>query len=434
MTDLSANETETTDVVVVGGGLAGLTAAATAARAGHSVVVLDAHRLGGRAQVDELGGFLFNQGPRALYVDGAGRKVLTELGVATDRGGSPVLKGAMAMKERRLDLLPQGPGSLLRSGLLSPAEKMRFAQLLARFPRVEPGSFAGQSADEAIASFGLGATASELMRALVRLVSYAAATDEIDGPAAMQQLQMAFASGVVYLDGGWQTLVDGLAASAAAAGADVRTGVGVEEVVSERGSHVVVTRHGNPIRAGSVVVAAGGPDAMGSILGGRPAGWPTLGPPATVACLELALRRPPPTSFVLGVDEPVYLSTHCPPADLAPDGGAVVHAVRYRRHDENHSSQEAGEQLWDLARLAGIRDDDVVKGRFLANMVVTGALPTAAGGGIGGRAPVAVPGRPGVFIAGDWVGSEALLADAAIASGAAAGRLAVERSATLERA
>ena len=44
-------------------------------------------------------------------------------------------------------------------------------------------------------------------------------------------------------------------------------------------------------------------------------------------------------------------------------------------------------------------------------------LPTAAAGGMAGRPDVAVPGLDDAFIAGDWVGTRGLLADAAIASG-----------------
>ncbi|HTZ10385.1 MAG TPA: hypothetical protein VMB72_15035, partial [Acidimicrobiales bacterium] len=54
---------------------------------------------------------------------------------------------------------------------------------------------------------------------------------------------------------------------------------------------------------------------------------------------------------------------------------------------------------------------------------VSHALPRP-GPGLAGRPPVAVPGRPGVFVAGDWVGPVGLLADAALDSGRAAGEAA----------
>lgn len=50
------------DVAVIGGGLAGWAAAATAARAGSTVVVVDRDGVGGRAATDRVGRFLFNRG------------------------------------------------------------------------------------------------------------------------------------------------------------------------------------------------------------------------------------------------------------------------------------------------------------------------------------------------------------------------------------
>ncbi len=56
---------------------------------------------------------------------------------------------------------------------------------------------------------------------------------------------------------------------------------------------------------------------------------------------------------------------------------------------------------------------------------MTHGLPLAERGGLPGRPAVAVPGAPGLFVAGDWVGDRGLLADAAAASGTRAAELAV---------
>ena len=54
--------------IVVGGGVAGLTAAAYLARGGRSVKVLEkASTLGGRASTDHAAGFSLNRGAHALY-------------------------------------------------------------------------------------------------------------------------------------------------------------------------------------------------------------------------------------------------------------------------------------------------------------------------------------------------------------------------------
>jgi len=65
------NADQAGQVVIAGAGLAGLAAAATAARAGARVLILDEKSPGGRARTDEVEGFRFNRGPadRRLHQD-----------------------------------------------------------------------------------------------------------------------------------------------------------------------------------------------------------------------------------------------------------------------------------------------------------------------------------------------------------------------------
>ena len=70
------------DVIVVGGGVAGLTTAVYLSHAGLKVTVVEkARQLGGHAASQEKEGFTFNQGPHAIYIQGAGHTVLKELGI-----------------------------------------------------------------------------------------------------------------------------------------------------------------------------------------------------------------------------------------------------------------------------------------------------------------------------------------------------------------
>src|SRR5262245_57661612 len=109
-------EEVTMRVVVVGAGLAGLSAAAYLARAGGSVTVLGkASASGGRARTREQDGFFFNVGPHALFRAGEGLQVLGDLGVRVS-GGVPA--GGYAVHGGRLHTLPVGPASLLATGLL----------------------------------------------------------------------------------------------------------------------------------------------------------------------------------------------------------------------------------------------------------------------------------------------------------------------------
>ena len=203
------NAHEAVDVIVVGGGLAGLTAAAVAARSGSSVVVLDSHSLGGRARTATVDGFRFNQGPHALYETGEAMAVLRELGVAVPGGAPSRTIGVMVdgVQER----FPVGAGSMLRTGALSARGKAAAARLLAALPKHNASKVEGMTVNDWIAARKLPDDAAALVHVLVRVSTYANAPDLLDAGAVVQQLQRAL-EGVRYLDGGWQVMVDGVAA------------------------------------------------------------------------------------------------------------------------------------------------------------------------------------------------------------------------------
>jgi hypothetical protein len=101
----------------------------------------------------------------------------------------------------------------------------------------------------------------------------------------------------------------------------------------------------------------------------------------------------------------------------------VVAIVRYQAR----SAAEDRPQLEEHLRQVGVATEDVVTSRFLARMVVSGAIPRAGRGGRASRPAVRATGISGVFLAGDWVGSVGLLADAALASAREAARAALRR-------
>jgi phytoene dehydrogenase-like protein len=401
------------DVLVIGAGLAGLAAGATATKAGSTTLVLDAHVPGGRARVTRQNGFIFNRGVHALYKGGAGWEVLRSVGIEP-QGSSPPLGRYQALAGGELHLLPTSPGSLRGTTLLGRKDKEAFAALLARLPLLHPQKHGDASVSQWIAAAGMGPAAVAAIYALIRLTTYASDMNTFAADAAVAQLQRA-ASGVVYLDGGWAQLISGLAALC-----QVRAGVKVTGVALAAGRVEVATSDG-PLTARSVIIAAGRPAAAIGLLPADP-GWGDLGPEVTAACLDAGLRRVPDPGYVLGVDAPVYAAVQSPPARQAPAGQAVVGAVRYGA-TEARADRAVLEA--HLAR-AGVREEDVVTSRFLARMVVAGAAPIAARGGLGGRPTVDATGLPGIYLAGDWVGPTGLIADAALASGQAAAVRAVQ--------
>lgn len=420
----ASTEPDRADVVVAGAGLAGLAAASVAAGAGARRVVLvdgrnDERAIGGRARTDHQAGFALNQGPRALFRGGAGRPVLERLGLRPT-GGPPATSCSYGLRDGHLERLPDDGRALLTSRLLGIRSKAQVGWLLARIADRTTEGLADRSTAEWIASLGLRPDAVGLVTMLTRVATYTEDLTRLSADAGARQVQMALVDGVDYLDGGWQQLVDGLVGVARSRGVEIRTGSRLAGVGrAGDGDGWVVTTAAGSIRAARVVLALGSPRATAAVLDDPPA-W-EAGHDATAACLDLGLRRAPGRAIVFGIDEPLYLSTHTPSARLAPEGGAVVHVLRY-----GAGSAEADRaQLWALAARAGVDRADVVVERFLHRMVVAHSLPRP-GAGLAGRPPVAVAGHPSVYVAGDWVGPEGLLADASLASAEVAGRLAAD--------
>jgi len=412
-------------VVVVGAGLAGLTAAATAADAGAQVTLLDAREhVGGRARTAEVDGFLLNQGAHALYRGGPAWATLTEFGISP-RGNSPNAGGAMGLRaDGTLAPLPAGVTGLVRSNLVGWRAKIDLARLLARPARLVASVEPGTSMQQWIDSRSRDGDTRALLGLFSRVATYCGDLDALDANAGVAQVVQALTHGVVYLDGGWQQLVDGMDAVVRARGVRVHTRAKVD-TIEARDKGFVVRTEGGDFDADAVVHAAGGLADLDAALQGANAtvrGWVQRERPVIASTLDLALRAlpVPERRITFGLDEPVYFSVHTPYARLVPDGpGEVAHLLWYGDVDDDPRPRL--EALLDRAQ-PGWRDE-VVEARYGRRLVVAHGRPLP-GSGFAGRPPIAVPDVAGLFVAGDWVGSEGLLADAVFASGRAAGRAA----------
>ncbi len=408
------------DVAIIGGGLAGLTAARLAQRAGATVAVLEAHQLGGRGRTDVRDGFHFNLGAHALYLDGPAHRTMTDLGIDVS-GGPPNADGSIGTLEDRHGVLPQTARQLLMTSLLGLRGKAAVGRVLKSLPKVDAAAFATSSVDEWMETLNLPDDAAALLLLLIRVSTYTNAPDVVSADVAITQLQAALSTGVRYLDGGWCRMVDQLAG-----GLDVRT-FEAASVNDDGDSVTIASITGDVVRARAVVVAVSSPDVAARLLGRAPF---VVGPKIEAACLDLGIRRQIAPGLWFGVDQPLYLSQHTPPADLAPAGQAVVHVLRYlvpsTHARADHASPEVQRaELRQHASRAGITDDDIVTSRYLHRMTVVSAAPAAHLGGLPGRPTVTATGSDRAFLAGDWVGPTGHLLDASCASATDAARLAV---------
>ena len=407
------------DIVVVGGGIAGLVAALSAAERGTRVAIVDSTSLGGRATTTVRDGYHYNVGPHALYHAGHLLPFLKTRGLEP-AGREPASKTIRIVRDGGLHELTFSAIDLARTRLLSPKSRMRVLALLAKLPRMRTDQFVGTTWQEWLGNEPDDVAG--LLRMLGRVATYVNAPATFDASAALTQIKAAL-RGVRYLDGGWQTMVDSLAAAFVRRGGTVlesRTALAVHA-----GERLTVDTSAATLHARAVIVAGLSPTATVALTGAEVAGIDHLGGAVRAAVLDLALDRVH-DGVVFGVDEPLYLSPHAPVARLAPQSCGLVQLMRYVPDGEIGATVAADRgRLRLLAEQAGILPESVIHERYLHRLVVANGFPTAAGGGLAGRPSATALGLDGVFVAGDWVGPRHQLADASSSSGEAAATLAV---------
>jgi len=370
-----------------------LVAAIRLAEGGMQTTVLEgASHLGGRAASEQRDGFFLNQGPHALYVGGPAMRELKAMGVELE-WWNPVSPSSVFV---RGDKAKRSPGGILGMAPLLRQIYRRPIEDLAELSTTEwlRQSLRSEKARAAAATF-------------VRVTTFVADQGQLSADVAATQLRIGLWPGVRYLEGGWQSLIDALVAKAEGAGAVLRTRAAARLLHQEAGGWTVALDE-DTIHADVLVVAAGGPEDVAKLLGEMTPAAP--GPAAEVSTLDLGLRRLPRRSrrFALGVDKPTYLSRHSPPDHR---DGVLLSLAGYARQP-----REALEEVADVVQPEW--REQVTLERFLPRMVPVSAIATPTTGGLAGRPQV--DRGDGLYLAGDWIGSEGWLVDAAIASGSAA--------------
>ena len=190
-----------TDVVVVGGGMAGLTTACYLARADVKVTLLEkAAILGGRAATQRFDDFRFNRGIHALYTGGEASQILQELGI-TYGYGVPAKK-TFVLQGGELSSFPAGPLGLLRTDLLDAGDKVAFMRLFAKIATLKPHAMAHTSVQEWLEYNVRRPQVHRIIAALARTFVYTTALDLVSAEVFLAKFQRLLRHPVHYIDGG----------------------------------------------------------------------------------------------------------------------------------------------------------------------------------------------------------------------------------------
>lgn len=423
------------DVLVVGGGLAGLAAARAAHAAGSSVRVLEASEgVGGRARSDEVEGFRLDRGFQVLldaYPQARGQLDLAALDLRAYEPGAVVWNGRRLVRIADPRRRPGSIVSTLRARVATPRDQVALLRLLRAVQRPrDPYELLGGAALPGAGELDVATALRERYGFGDRFVTrfarpfFAGVLLDRELRSSSRMLEFVlrmFATGSATIPAGGMGAIADQLAGAVPAGA-IETGVRVVEV-DPAGAGL---DDGRRVSAGAVVVAAG-PWASGELLG---AAWGEVASVGTTALWFDAPRSPSPHRMLVLEGSGVRtgpVNQLCVPSDIAPsyapDGRSLVCASCVGAADADDERLERSVRAQVLEWFGA---GEVDAWRLLRVDRIEQALPDQAPPWLTER-DWSVQVEPGLFVAGDHRDTASI--DGALRSGERAGRAAAEAAA-----
>jgi phytoene dehydrogenase-like protein len=315
--------------------------------------------------------------------------------------------------------------TLLRTDFLSFTDKLELMRWFSNLSQLKAKEWKSVSIQEWLNLTIRSPRLKQLMEANARTTSYTTAIDLVSADVFIERLQITTKKPIIYLDGGWQTLVNEMRRTAEQAGVKIVSGTRVEAIEYPGGQVQGVRLQGDEsIPITGVIIATPSQDAVKLVPALKQLVDALI--PAPIACLDVALSQLPDPRYpiVQDLDHPRFMTTQSLFSQVAPDGGAIIYTFKQLDplHPSNPQDDERDlESLLDTVQ-PGWRDV-LVKRYYLPRIEAVGALPTAKNGGLSSRPAVQVAGITGLYLAGDWVGEEGFLVDASMASARQAAQL-----------
>ncbi|MBY0148087.1 NAD(P)/FAD-dependent oxidoreductase [Neobacillus niacini] len=412
--------TQSWDIVIVGGGLAGYVAAAYLSKTNLSITLLEKGKsLGGRARTNKVNQQYFNLGPHALYKKGKAKSILEEIGISL-RGKSPKLSGIIVENNTEYTA-PFSPLELFTTRLFTTTERMEWVGVLLKIMSTEPERLAEQTFQQWARQVAPSKKVRSLLYTLGRLATYCHAPEKMSAKVAITCLKNAM-GGVLYLDGGWMTMINQLHQNAISSGVHVQPHRFVKQMEpSQQGQMKLILSDGEEI-LGKYVICTTGPHELNEMLS-KKIEFPQREflshmIPVRGATLDVALTQLPNQKqlFAMDTTKPLYYSVHSNYARLSDDSrNAILHVFKYHHPDEHIDGSTIKYELERfLDKLQPGWQQHVISKRFIPNITVNQRLPQIGDEGMLQSSKTKIP---GLYIAGDWASPDSILAEAAISSG-----------------
>lgn len=423
-------------VVIVGGGLAGLSAAAYLSSKGKKVAVLERGQLGGRAVTMKIKGFNFNFGAHAIYArDSSVLKTFEkELGLKIDWQDFNPNKAKYDIGDD-LTAVPANVQGLFRTKLLKGMDKVLFTfEILKTMLKMETGH-PHLSIQKWMEKKNVNEDVRDMMLTLASSNFFTREPEKIPSDVFFTYYSRLFTTNkpVAYIGGGWQALIEEFVRVIEENNGTILTKTKVESFRVED-DHVVGVVTPEAEFTADEFICAIPPKEMAKVLSGtrlehaiaQYAGYE----PTVVVVYDVGLKEriDVPYSYIYDKQNNIFITDiSYYDRTCVPEGGQLLQATAYLRQSEvgnkeiTEKRKQEIESLYDK-HFPGWREQLVVP-RVSARAVVQEIKWTMNQKPM----PIFLPDYRNLFFAGDWCEGQGQLSELSFSSAMNVSKLILEK-------
>jgi 15-cis-phytoene desaturase len=433
---METNEAIFYDAVIVGGGLAGLSAAAYLAKKGKKVVVLERGNLGGRAVTLKIKGFSFNFGAHAIY--GRDSSVLhkfeKELGINIDWRDFEPRKAKYDIGDKLTDM-PANIQGLFNTSILNSLGKIKFTfEIFKTMLHMEKGH-PHLSIEKWMEEKEISSDVRDMMLTLASSNFFTREPGRIPSDVFFNYYQRLFTTNkpVAYIGGGWQALINEFVRVIEENGGTIVTKAKAEAVEAEN-SRVTAVQTTQGVFKGQEFLFCIPPKELEKIVGGTKIEYfikqYSSYEPSYVYVYDIGLEKriEVPYTYIYDKQNKMFITdiSHYDET-CVPEGGQLLQAIAYLTEEDLKDKEkiqeyhEKIEALYDK-HFAGWRD----------RLVVPRVSKRAAAQEIKWTMnqdpmPLYLPDYRNVFFAGDWCEGKGQLSELSFHSAYEASKLILQK-------